>query len=242
MTARSRRRHFLAGVLLALVAVDAAASDMGMGPPPLITYFSVDRLEGQLRDGNDALVWEAEGWVGRDLNKLWFKTKGENVEDEGLEQAELQLLYSRAVLPFWDLQVGLRHDLRPNPSKSYGVVAMEGMAPYRIDVEASAFISEDGDASARLELEYDLRFTQRWILQPRAELDFAFSQVSELDVGRGPTKLETGLRLRYQVLPEFAPYLGLSYETALGDTRGLLSDAGESRSDWGLVFGLTAWF
>ena len=242
MTARNWPRCYLIGVLLALVAVDATATDMGMGAPPVITYFSVDRLEGQLRDGNDALAWEAEGWVGRDLNKLWFKTKGEDVEDEGLEQAELQLLYSRAVLPFWDLQLGLRHDLRPNPSKSYAVVAVEGMAPYRIDVEASAFVSEDGDASARLELEYDLRFTQRWILQPRAELDFAFSQVSDLDVGRGPSKLETGLRLRYQVLPEFAPYLGLSYETALGDTRGLLSDANEDRSSWGLVLGLTAWF
>ncbi|UCG73643.1 MAG: copper resistance protein B [Chromatiales bacterium] len=242
MTSRSWPPCYLVSVLVALVGVDATATDMGMGAPPVITYFSVDRLEGQLRDGNDALVWEAEGWVGRDLNKLWFKTKGEDVEDEGLEQAELQLLFSRAVLPFWDLQLGLRHDLRPNPSKSYGVVAMEGMAPYRIDVEAAAFISEDGDASARLELEYDLRLTQRWILQPRAELDFAFSQVSELDIGRGPTKLETGLRLRYQVLPEFAPYLGLNYETALGDTRGLLSDAGESRSDWGLVVGVTAWF
>jgi len=242
MVTRDLRRWHLAIALLVLIAIDAAATDMGMGAPPVITYFSVDRLEGQLRDGDNALAWEAEGWVGGDLNKLWFKTKGEDSTDDGLEQAELQLLFSRAILPYWDLQLGLRHDLRPNPSKSYAVVAMEGLAPYRIDVEASTFISEDGDPSARLELEYDLRFTQRWILQPRAELDVAFTQVSELKVGRGPTKLETGLRLRYQVLPEFAPYLGLSYESALGDTRGLLSDAGEDRSSWGLVLGLTAWF
>jgi copper resistance protein B len=235
-------RRIVATGLLALFASGPAAAEMGMGKPPTITYFSVDRLEAQLRDGNNALQWEAEGWVGGDLNKLWLKTEGEDIEDEGLEQAELQLLYSRAVLPFWDLQVGLRHDLRPNPSKNYAVVAMEGLAPYRVDIEASAFISEDGDPSARLELQYDLRFNQRWILQPRAELDYSFSKVSDLDLGRGPSKLETGLRLRYQLLPAFAPYLGLSYESALGDTRGLLKDAGEARSDWGLVLGLTAWF
>ena len=235
-------QHGIIMVSLALGSGSVTASEMGMGPPPTITYFAADRLEAQLRDGNDAVLWDAEGWIGGDLNKAWFKTEGEHDEDEGLERAELQLLYSRAVAAFWDLQLGLRHDLRPNPSKTYAVVAAEGTAPYNIDVEASAFLSEDGDASARLELEYDLRFSQQWILQPRAELDFAFAQVSDLNVGSGPSKLETGLRLRYQLQPQFAPYAGLDYETALGDTRGLLRDAGEDRSSWGLVLGLAAWF
>jgi copper resistance protein B len=213
-----------------------------MGSPETITYVSVDRLEAQLRDADDVLIWDAEAWIGGDLNKLWFKTEGEDVDDEGLEQAELQLLYSRAIAAFWDVQAGLRHDLRPNPSKTYAVIGLQGLAPYRFEVDAAAFLSEDGDASASVELEYDLRLTQRWILQPRAELDIAFSQVAELGVGRGPSQLEAGLRLRYEVVPEFAPYVGVGYETALGDTRGLRSDEGEQRSDWGLVLGLKAWF
>ncbi|MGI9329805.1 MAG: copper resistance protein B [Gammaproteobacteria bacterium] len=220
----------------------SAKAEMGMGGGQTLTYFSVDRLEAQFRDGDDARVWDAEAWIGGDMHKAWFKTQGEDVSGEGLERAELQALYSRAVAPFWDLQLGLRHDLRPNPSKTYGVVALEGLAPYRIEVEASGFISEDGDASARLELEYDLRLTQQWILQPRVELDFAFSQVSELQVGKGPTVLETGLRLHYAIKPELSPYIGVDFESALSDTRGLRRDAGEERSSWGAVIGLSAWF
>jgi copper resistance protein B len=232
------------GLLLtgALLFGLSAQAEMGMGPDRPLIYVALDRLEAQFRDGDDARVWDAEAWIGGDVHKAWFKTQGEDVSDEGLERAELQALYSRAIAPFWDLQLGLRHDLRPNPSKTYGVVALEGLAPYRIEVEASGFISEDGDASARLELEYDLRLTQQWILQPRAELDFAFSQVSELQVGKGPTTLETGLRLHYAVKPELSPYIGVDFESALSDTRGLRRDAGEERSSWGAVIGLSAWF
>jgi len=217
-------------------------AEMGMGPAKALTYVSVDRLEAQFRDGDDARIWDAEAWIGGDIHKAWFKTQGEDVSDEGLERAELQALYSRAIAPFWDLQLGLRHDLRPNPSKTYAVVALEGLAPYRIDVEASGFMSEDGDASVRLELDYDLRLTQQWILRPRAEIDFAFSQVSDLQVGKGPTTLETGLRLHYAIKPEFAPYIGVDFESALSSTRGLKKDAGEQRSSWGAVIGLSGWF
>lgn len=236
------RHHLTITLTLAALAGAASASDMGMGSPPLVTYFSADRLEMRFRDGDDAIAWEAEGWIGRDMNKLVFRTEGKLDDGSSAEDAELQLLYGRSVLPFWDLQFGLRHDLRPNPSKTYAVAALAGLAPYRIEALASAFLSEDGDASARLELEYDLRLTQRWILQPRTEFDFAFSQVSDLDVGRGPGKLETGLRLRHQITQQFSPYLGLSHEMALGNTRSLLNDHGKSRSEWSLVLGLNAWF
>jgi copper resistance protein B len=231
-------------IMTGLLAGPVAATDMNaaMGGPKAVAYLSLDRLEAQLRDGSNAWAWDAEGWFGGDLDKLWIKTKGEDDQDTGLEQAELQLLYSRAVAAFWDLQLGVRHDMRPNPSKTYAVVGVEGTAPYRIDIDAAAFVSEDGDASARVEAEYDLRLNQRWVLQPRAELDVAFSQTSELDVGRGPSKLETGLRLRYEFLPEFAPYLGVRYESALGNSRGLVKDAGDSRSTWSAVLGIHAWF
>ena len=230
-------------VAIALLAMgQACATDMGMGSPPLILSFSADRAEARLRDGDDAFVWDAEGWIGGDLNKVGFRTRGETDDNGSAEEAELQLLFSRAILPFWDLHAGLRHDLRPNPSKTYAVLSVEGTAPYRVEVEASAFVSEDGDASAELELEYDLRLTQQWILQPRVDFDFAFSQVSELDVGKGPSELETGLRLRYEFTKQFAPYLGVVYETALGDTRDLRKDAGEDRSSWSLGLGLKAWF
>ena len=226
----------------ALMTTPVWATDMGMGRPPVVTMFSAELLETQVRNGDNAYVWDVEAWRGNDINKAFLRTEGEYDDGEGMENAELQLLYSRAVLAFWDLQMGLRHDFRPNPSKTYAVAALDGEAPFRVEVEASAFVSEDGDASARLELEYDLFLTQYWIVQPRMELDFAFSQVSELQVGRGPNQLETGLRLRYQWRQECAPYLGVAWESALGDTRGLLNDANEDRSTWSFVLGLRTWF
>ena len=125
-----------------------------------------ERLEYLSQEGDSAAAWEGQGWYGGDLNKLWFKTEGES-EQGHLEEAEVQLLYSRAVRPFWDVQVGARHNFQPNPSRNYAVVALQGTAPYWFELESALFLSDRGDVSARFEAEYDLRFTQRLLLQPR---------------------------------------------------------------------------
>jgi hypothetical protein len=133
-----------------------------------------ERLEYLAADDEDALVWEAQGWVGTDMDKLWVKTEGEHVDGEGTEEAELQLLYSRAVSPFWDLQAGARQDLQPSPNRSHLVIGAQGLAPYWFEVDTALFLSDEGKLSARLEAEYELRLTQRLILQPRIELNFDF--------------------------------------------------------------------
>ena len=232
------------GTCLAIGSAAAVADEMmaGMGGPPVITYVGLDRLEYQARDGQDARVWDAQAWIGGDLHKAWFKAEGEDVSSEGLEKSELQALYSRAIAPFWDLQAGIRHDFQPNPSRSFAVIGLQGLAPYRFEVDAAAFLSEDGDASARVEVEYDLRLTGRGILQPRVELDLAFSDVDELGIAAGPEKLEAGLRLRYAIRPDFAPYAGIEYARKLADNADLARSAGDDVDTFSVVAGLRFWF
>ncbi|MEO0972828.1 MAG: copper resistance protein B, partial [Pseudomonadota bacterium] len=142
----------------------------------LLSLVLGERVELQSREGDATAVWEAQGWLGTDRHKWWVKTEGERpTDDNAFEEFELQSLYSRALTAFWDLQAGIRHDLSPNPSRTYAVVGMQGLAPYLFEVDAALFLSDRGDLSARLEVEYELRLTQRLLLQPRLELNGAFS-------------------------------------------------------------------
>ena len=195
-----------------------------------------ERLEYDI-DDDSILVWEGQGWIGGDIDKAWFKTEGE-YEDGDVAEFELQALYSRAISSFWDFQVGLRQDVEPSPSRTYGVIGVQGLAPYWFELDAAFFLSAEGDVSARLEAEYDLRLTQRIVLQPRLELNGAFSKDTAAGIGSGLTTSEFGLRLRYEIRREFAPYIGVSWSRAHGDTR----DLGSAVDRNSVVLGLRFWF
>lgn len=204
----------------------------------LNTLFIAERLENQINSGNNNTVWEAQGWVGYDRDKLWLKSEGES--DAG--ESELQALYSRAISPFWDLQVGLRHDFGTAQSRDYAVIGLMGLAPYWFELDAAAFISDEGDASARLEAEYELRFTQRLILQPRMELNYAFSDDLVNGIGKGMHQAHFGLRLRYEFKREIAPYLGVAWEKSYGKTANLLKSAGVDTDETSFVAGIRVWY
>jgi copper resistance protein B len=154
----------------------------------------------------------------------------------------VQALWSRAIDPWFDLQTGLRYDFRPDPSRAYLVLGVQGLAPYWFEVDAAAFVSTKGDVSARFEAEYDIRFTQKLILQPRVEVDFALQDVPELGIGSGLSSGEIGARLRYEVRPEFAPYVGVEYERAFDGTARFRRAAGEDRGGVSFLIGLRTWF
>ena len=204
--------------------------------------FMLDRLEYRADKGADGYYWEGEGWVGGDINRFAFKTKGEGAIGGSLERAEVQALYSRAIDPWFNLEAGVRHDIRPDPQRTYAVVGIEGLAPYWFEVSAQAFLSDRGDAHVRLEGNYDQRITQRLILQPAAELNFAAQDVPELGIGSGLSEIELGLRLRYEVAREFAPYAGINWERKLGDTARFARSDGERASAASLVMGVRFWF
>lgn len=202
----------------------------------------IDRLELLARKGRDGYAWEGDAWVGGDYDKLWLKSEGEGEVGGQLEAAEVQALWSRAIFPFFDFQAGVRYDVRPRPDRTYLTVGIQGLAPYWFEVDAAAFISTKGDLTARFEAEYDQRITNRVIIQPRLEFDLSAQDVPELGIGSGLSSAELGLRLRYQFVPEFAPYIGVGYERRFGDTARLAREEGEDVGGWSFLIGLRAWF
>ena len=223
------------------LAMSAPAWGGEMIDDPLLSMVRIDQLEVRAGDGDDPLVWEAEGWIGYDLNKLWIKTDGEHVND-GVEDAEVQALYSRAIAPFWDLQIGWRGDLRPTPERNWLALGVKGLAPYFFDIDAAIFIGENGRTAARLQAEYEILFAQRLVLVPDIEINLYGRNDPDLGIGSGLSDIETGLRLRYEIRREFAPYIGINWTRLYGDTADDARENGDDADDFRVVFGIMAWF
>ncbi len=218
-------------LILSLVCLKPAFADMEADP--LLSKIMIDKLEIRDADEGNPLVWEAEAWLGKDLNKLWLKTEGELLKGE-TEEAELQLLYSRAIAPYWDLQLGWRGDMQPTPNRNWGVISLKGLAPYFFEVDASLFVGDSGRTAARLTAEYELLFTQRLILTPEIEMNFYGKDDPELGIESGLSDISTGLRLRYEIRREFAPYIGINW------LKQYIADG--DIQDTQFVIGVRAWF
>ena len=207
------------------------------------TAVIIDRLEAGFGDDDESWLWDAQGWTGGDINRFWWKSEGEGEFGGDLEEVELQVLYSRAVTPFWDVQAGVRQDVRPDgEDATHLVLGVQGLAPHWWEVDAAAFLSTEGDLTARVEAEYDQRLTQRWILQPRFEVDVSAGDSPEREIGTGLSSVEAGLRLRYEFRKEFAPYAGVEWSRAFGDTADYIEARGGEPEAVRLVVGLKAWF
>lgn len=209
----------------------------------IFAIFNGDRLEYQTREGKPAFLWDIQAWVGTDFNKLWFKSEGEWLtEKDEFEEASAELFYSRNIGSFWDVQIGVRHDFEPDPERTFAALGIQGLAPLWFEVEATTYLSEDADLSVVLEAEYDLLLSQRLILQPRLETSAALQEVEEYGVGQGFNDIELGLRLRYEIQREFAPYIGVSWNRKIGETENLAEAEGEDIETFSFVVGLKTWF
>lgn len=202
----------------------------------------IDEFEASWSDGEKEYAWNAQGWRGGDINRFWWKSEGEGAFDNELGYAELQLLYSRAISPYFDIQAGLRQSYRPEGDRTDLVVGLQGLAPYWFEVNAEAFLSSEGEFTARAEAEYDLRLTQRLILQPAAEINFAAADIPEFRLASGITGIELGARLRYEIRRDFAPYVGVEWQSAAGETRDLIEASAGDPEAARLVIGLRAFF
>lgn len=191
----------------------------------------IDNAELRSGKGPDAAAFEAEAWFGNDAAKWVVKARGEHVDGEGWESAELQGLYAKPIGPYFDFQAGLRADLEPK-GRTYAALGVEGVAPYWIETKATAFLSDRGDLSARIEAAHDLRLTGRLILQSKVETNLA----------EDGQDAELGLRLRYEIRREVAPYVGVLRHRTFGDEADLARAAGDRTGETRLVFGIRAWF
>ena len=208
---------------------------------PLLTLVFVDELEYRGADNGSLLAWNAQGWLGKDLRKLWIKTEGQR-SGGSTEDVELQFLYSRSVGRYWDFQTGVRQDFEPSPSRTWVAIGFQGLSPYFFEIDTALFIGESGRTALRLEAGYDLLFTQRLILTPDIEVNLYGKDDPDIGVGSCLSNLEAGLRLRYEFRREFAPYIGLNWSKLFGGTADFAVEAGESASDLQLTIGLRAWF
>lgn len=205
--------------------------------------FRLDQLERRIQDGEDLLAWDARATLGSDAHQLALLAEGAyGLDQERTASAEWQLRYQRPSSDFFDAHVGLRHDARPRPDRTYLVAGVGGLAPQWLEVEASLFLSDEGKASTRLEAEYDLLLTQRLALQLDGELNLAFARDLAIGQGSGLNDVELGLRLRYEITREIAPYVGVVWERAYGETGDLAAAAGDDRETSAAVVGITLSF
>lgn len=202
----------------------------------------VDLLEVGFQKGRESYRFEGEAFTGGNINRFGIKFEGEGAFGERIDDLELQALYSRAIAPYWNLQAGVRYDIKPDPSRTYLVAGVEGIAPYWFKVNAAGFVSNKGEVRARLEASYDQRITQSLILQPRIEANLAFQDIRAIGVGAGLTDFEAGLRLRYEIKQEVAPYIGVEWRKQTGATARFARLAGDDPDTISLVAGIRIWF
>ncbi len=235
-----RRLYLLAALAFVLPAPAAA-----MEGPPTTGMLLAELFEYGYDGAHSPLTWEVGAWYGGDWNRLRLSTEGELAADAAVN-GEVQLLYSRLVAAYWELHVGLRGDLVTEgddpAARGHLVVALDGVAPYWFEVTPELFVSQAGDVSARVEVAHDLYVTQRLIAESRIEAAAAVQAVPRFGVGAGFNGFELGLRLRYELAREFAPYLGVAWEQTFAETADLRRAAGGEASEVRAVAGARFWF
>lgn len=187
-----------------------------------------------------AFAWEGQAWYGNDTHRLWLKSQGE-ISDGNFENGRHEVLYDHPISTYFDLQAGGRFDLDDGPGRSWLAFGVQGLAPYFFEVSATGYVGGNGQFAANAEASFDLLLTQRLILQPKAELDLYTKDDPARGLGSGFSQFDGGLRLRYEITRKFAPYIGLNYEAALGETRDIVIGNGEDPDVWRFVLGIYAW-
>ncbi len=211
-----------------------------IGDSAVYTFLLLDQLEWQGDQSAVGMNWDAKGWIGGDLSRVWFRTEGET-EAGRLGDAEAHLFYGRAVARWWDVVLGVRQDVRPGPAQTWGAFGVQGLAPYWFEVEATGYVSDGGQTAARLEVEYEILLTNRLVLRPLLEVNLYGKSNVERGIGAGLSSSDVGLRMRYEFRREVAPYIGVTWNRMFGETQDLAEVAGDAVSRVRFVAGLRLW-
>lgn len=230
-----------ATALAALTSTTASAQSKGL------VYYGLQMEELEYRAGDEGeklLVWDGDAFIGTDELKLRWLGSGEQDLGEGkLGKLENRLVLQTPVSDFFDIKGGLRYDSPDGPNRVYGVVGLAGLAKQWFEIDADLYVSEKGDASARLDAEYEVLLTNWLILTPSATFGIAATDDREAGVGAGLSDIEVGLRLSYDVVDRMiSPYVGIVYERKFGKTAGFARDEGEAVDSTFAVVGLRLQF
>jgi copper resistance protein B len=202
-----------------------------------------DELEGRTKGPDNEFRWDGEGWIGTDMNRLWFKSEG-FVENGKMTDGDQEALYDRPIphFKFFDVQAGVRYDLDSNPGRTWGAIGIEGLAPYFFQFAPTFYFSDKGHFAGRITGSYDLLITNRLIAQPQIEMNFYSKSDSRRGVGSGLSEIDTGLRIRYEISRKFAPYIGFAYTGTFGQTATFTREEGGNANDPRFIFGVRLWY
>jgi len=221
------------------VAATPPAHDHPAHDNGIQSFTLFDRLETS--GAGNSMAWNGRAWIGGDTNRIWLRSEGSRVDGQ-IESADLEVLAGHSVAPWWDVVAGIRHDFHPGPAQDFVAIGMQGVAPYKIAVDATAYVGQGGQTAARLDLEYDSLLTHRLILQPHLEVNVYGQDDPDRGIGAGLSSVDAGLRLRYEITRRFAPYVGITHGRTFGRTARLRLDAGEDSRDTRIVAGVRIWF
>lgn len=212
-----------------------------MGDKEINYLFLLDNLEWQNGSDGGVLNWNGTGWVGGDVDRLWLRSEGKRTT-KGLEDAEVQALWGHSIGPWWDVVGGVRHNFKPGRSQTWAAVGIQGLALYNFETQATAFVGQSGQTSMRLEGTYDFLITNRLILQPSLELNIYGKSDAAREQGAGLANSSLGLRLRYEVDRQFAPYIGITWDRSYGNTARFVEHEDGRRNEVSFVAGVRVWF
>jgi copper resistance protein B len=218
------------------------------GEPPVMDntifyHLLFDQLEGRTNGPDSEFRWDGEGWIGTDMDKLWFKSEG-FVEHGRMTDGDQEVLYDRPIplLRYFDLQAGVRYDLDSDPGRTWCAIGIEGLAPYFFEFAPTFYFSDRSRFAGRVEGSYDILITNRLIAQPQFELNFYSKSNRGRGVGSGLSDLDTGLRIRYEISRKFAPYIGFAYTQTFGDTAKFTREDGGIVHDPRFIYGVRVWY
>jgi len=214
---------------------------MGMDDRAAYGIVAFDRLEVAHADAGTTLAWSARLAYGGDGDRAWLRSEGERLHGR-TEHADVELLWGHAIAPYWDTQVGVRRDLGRGADRNWAAFGVQGLAPYWFEVSATAYVGEQGRSALRAEVEYEALLTQRLVLQPRVELNAYGRSDPAAGIGAGLSDAAFGLRLRYEIRREFAPYVGIERRWRLGATADAARADGEAVAETQWVAGVRFWF
>jgi copper resistance protein B len=224
-----------------------SGSTAGWEPPvmdnPIIGHVLFNQLEGRTNGPDNEVRWDGEGWIGTDMNALWFKSEG-FLEHGRATDGDTEALYDRPIpfLRYFDAQAGVRYDLDSNRGRTWGAIGIQGLAPYFFEFAPTFYFSDRGRFAGKITGSYDLLITQRLIVQPEFEVNFYTRKDRSRGIGSGPSDLDTGLRIRYEITRKFAPYVGFAYTQTFGETATLTREEGGIVHDPRFIFGARVWY
>jgi copper resistance protein B len=242
MIGRVLNSFVILGVLPALAQNAGQSWPAPVKDNPVLEFITFSQLEGRVTGPEPTFRWDGQGWIGTYNNKLWIKSEGE-VTNGRMSDGDHEALYNRPIprLRYFDWQAGVRVDADSAPTRTWGAIGIQGLAPYFFDVEPTFYFRDGGRVAGRLSGSYNLYITQRLILQPQIELNFYGTRDPARGIGTGLSNLDSGLRLGYGISRKFAPYVGFTYSSTYGETATFARRESQPTHASRLAFGIWVW-